>query len=72
MSPERAMEIDGERDEHTNIPLNRAMTAGMVSSLLSRSITDWLDAIAMKSSLAVAVYPQRMIFLTNRAFAGDG
>ena len=61
MSPERAIEIDCERDEHTNLPLNRAMTDGTVSSLLSRSITDWLDAIAMKSSPAVA----------NHSFAHD-
>ena len=72
MSPERAIEIDCERNEHTNLPLNRAMTDGTVSSLLSRSITDWLDAIAMKSSPAVAVHPLPMIFLTNRAFADDG
>jgi hypothetical protein len=64
MSPERAMEIDCERDEPTNLPLNRAMTDGTVSSLPSRSITGWLDAIAMKSSPAVAVHPLRMIFLT--------
>ena len=49
VSPERSIEIDCERDEHTNLPLNRAMTDGTVSSLLSRSITDRLDAIAMKS-----------------------
>ena len=72
MSPERAIEIERERDEHTNLPLNRAMTDGTVSSLLSRSITDRLDAIAIKSSPAVAVHPLRMIFLTNRAFADDG
>ena len=72
MSPEHAIEIDCERDEHTNLPLNRAMTDGTVSSLLSKSITDRLDAITMKSSPAVAVYPLRMIFLTNRAFADDG
>ena len=72
MSPERAIEIDCERHEPTNLPPNRAMTDGAVSSLLSRSITDRLDAIAMKSSPAVAVYPLRMIFLTNRAFADDG
>jgi len=42
MSPERAIEIERERDEHTNLPLNRAMTDGTVSSLLSWSITDWV------------------------------
>jgi hypothetical protein len=54
--PERAIQIDCEPDEHTNLPLNRAMTDGTVSSLLSRSITDRLDAITMKSSPSVAVY----------------
>ena len=72
MSPERTIEIDCKRDEHTSLPFNRAMTDGTVSSLLSRSITDRLDAIAMKSSPAVPVHPLRMIFLTNRAFADDG
>jgi hypothetical protein len=72
MSPERAIEIDCERDEQTNLPLDRAMTNGTVSSLLSRSITDRLDTIAMKSSPAVAVHALPMIFLTNRAFADDG
>jgi hypothetical protein len=72
MSSERAIEIDCERDEHTNLPLNRAMTDGTVSSLLSRSITNRLDAIAMKPSPAVAGHPLRVIFLTNRAFADDG
>ena len=65
MNPERAIEIDCERDEHPNLPLNRAMTDGTVSSLLSRSITDWLDAIAMKSSPAVDVHPLRMIFFNQ-------
>jgi hypothetical protein len=67
-----ARDRDRERDEQTNLPLNRAMTDGTVSSLLSGSITDGLDAIAMKSSPAVAVHPLPMIFLTNRAFADDG
>jgi hypothetical protein len=72
MAPERAIEIDCENDEHTNLPLSGAMTDGTDPSLLSRLITDWLDAIAMKSSPAVAVHPLHMIFLTNRAFAADG
>ena len=72
VSPERSIEIDCERDEHTNLPLNRAMTDGTVSPLLSRSITDRLDAIAMRSSPAVPVHPLPMIFLTNRTFADDG
>jgi hypothetical protein len=72
MSPERAIEIDSESDEQTKLPLNRAMTDETVSSLLSRSITDRLDAIAIKSSPAVAVHPPPVIFLTNRAFADDG